>query len=468
MTRFSRSKFGGKKRAPVWSLALTVLLMAMLSCSFPGLSTSTPTASPFIPTAANPTSSQNLLPATRTPIIPTFTLAPTKTVAPTSTKAPTLTPTLAFNFTLQRQASQVFFGSAEPLQPVNSDAPQPFPNGFLVNTDQSGQALLRGMIDGEQCHIFLFFATKLQKKACPQSSFTSGNASCVEEGSTVFENCRNHLITTPSGAAQLLGTWASVTYMADSQASVYVVLKGSIEVQPVRRIRGYQMASNTTVNAGEFYYTAPDNVMAQDPDLPGRRAHPVDRLPSLLQIYPAMNQYLQVIFDTSKQSNLNFPDPNLLTGPADLVTHISTYQYTRNSISRLPTLAGAQFVYLPLRIMVTNRGGTDTGAFKIAVQGRTANSGTFSRPFFLNGDPQTYYINVDNLPPGGQEEFTGFVAFLGEQPNTTAWVTAEADSCSGDELMPEYCRVQEYDENNNVSNELKAPLTNFAQNFAYP
>jgi hypothetical protein len=468
MTHLSRSRNRHPKRPPLWSLAVTVLMISMLSCSLAGSNAPSPTASLPIATIANPTGNPNVLAATITPIIPTLTLAPTKTAAPTSTKVPTLTPTLAFNFTLQRQADQVFFGSAEPLQPVTGDAPQPFPNGFLVNTDQSGQALLQGMIDGEQCHIFLFFTTRLQKKACPQSSFTSGNASCVEEGSTVFENCRNHLITTPSGAAQLLGTWASVTYMADSQASVYVVLKGSIEVQPVRRIRGYQMASSTTVNAGEFYYTAPDNVMAQDPDLPGRKAHPVDRLPSLLQIYPAMNQYLQVIYDTSKKSNLNFPDPNLLTGPADLVTQIFPYRYTRNSILQLPNLAGAQFVYLPLRIVVTNRGGADTGAFKIAVQGRTANSGTFSRPFFLNGDPQTYYVNVENLPPGGQEEFNGFVAFLGEEPNTTAWVTAEADSCSGDELMPDYCRVQEYDEKNNVSNELRAPLTNFAQNLAYP
>jgi hypothetical protein len=468
LTRTSRSKFGDKKPASLWALALTVLLISMLSSSCAGFNAPSPTASPIIESAANPTSSPNVLPATRTPIIPTFTLAPTKTVAPTSTKAPTLTPALAFNFTLQRQANQVFFGSAEPLQPVNSDAPQPFPNGFLVNTDQSGQALLQGMIEGEQCHIFLFFTTKLQKKACSQSSFSSGNASCVEEGSTVFENCRNHLITTPSGAAQLLGTWASVTYMADSQASVYVVLKGSIEVQPVRRIQGYQMASSTTVNAGEFYYTAPDNVMAQDPDLPGRRAHPVDRLPSLLQIYPAMDQYLQVIYDTSKKSNLDFPDPNLLTGPADLVTQVSTYRYTRNSIQQLLNQPGQRYTYLPLRIVVTNRGGTDSGAFKIAVQGRTANSDPFSRPFFLNGDPQSYYVNVDNLPPGGQEEFTGFVGFLGGEPNTTAWVTAEADSCSGDELMPDYCRVQEYDERNNVSNELRASLTNFTQNNAYP
>jgi hypothetical protein len=468
MTRLSRTKYGGKKPASLWTLTLTVLLISMLSSSCAGSNVPSPTASPSIPSPVSPTNSPNVLPATRTPIIPTFTLAPTKTVAPTSTKAPTLTPTLAFNFTLQRQANQVFFGSAEPLQPVNSDASQPFPNGFLVNTDQSGQALLQGMIDGEQCHIFLFSTTKLQKKACPQSSFTSGNASCVEEGSTVFENCRNHLITTPSGAAQLLGTWASVTYMADSQASVYVVLKGSIQVQPVQRIRGYQMGRATTVKAGEFYYTAPNGVMVQDPDLPGRNAHPIDRLASLLQIYPEMNQYLQPIFDTSKKSDLEFPNPDLLTGPADLVTQVSTYRYSSDSTRQLLSLLAQGFTYLPLRIVVTNRGGSDTGPFKIAIQGRTANSDTFTRPFFLNGDPQSYYINVDNLPPGGQAGFNGFVGFLGGEPNMTAWVTAEADSCYGDELMPDYCRVQEYDESNNTSNELKGALTNFAQNFAYP
>jgi hypothetical protein len=460
MKRFSHTKFPHSQPVPAWAFALLVLLVATLSCSIFSPSTQTPSSSTPIPFAVNPT--RTLTAATRPPFTPTFTLAPP------ATKTPTLTPTLAPNFTLQRQADQVFFGAADPLQPVNSDAPQPFPDGFLVNTDQSGQALLQGEIDGEQCHIFLFFTTKLQKKACPQSSFTSGNASCVEEGSTVFENCRNHLITTPSGAAQLLGTWASVTYLAESQASVYVVLKGSIRIQPVTTIQGFQMARPTDVNAGEFYYTAPDNVMGLDPDLPGRAVHPVERLASLLQIYPAMDQYLQPIFDTSKKSNLNFPDPNLLTGPADLVTQISAYRYSRNSILQLLNQPALLYSYLPLRILVTNQGGSDTGPFKIAVRGRTAISAEAPRPFFLNGDPQGYYINVDNLPPGGQAEYTGFVAFLGGHPDTNAWVTAEADSCSGDELMPDYCRVQEYDERNNVSNVLIAPLTNFAQNNPYP
>lgn len=448
MKWLSQLKFSAKKQVPLWVFVLIALPMVTTSC-----------ASPASPTLTQPVS-------TITPT--THTSAPPRTIAPTVTKPPTLTPTLAANFTLQSQANQVFFGPSEPLQPVNSTAPQPFPDGFLVNTDQSGQALLQGEIEGEQCHIFLFSTTKLQKKACPQSSFTSGNASCVEEGSTVFEDCRNHLITTPSGAAQLLGTWASVTYLPDSQASVYVVLKGTVRIQPVSRMQGFVMAGSTDVNAGEFYYTAPDGVMASHPDLPGRAVHPVDRLPGLLQIYPEMDQYLQPIFNTSEKSGLTFPQPNLLTGPADLVAQIFPYRYTADSILRLQSQARQLYTYLPLRIVVTNIGGTETGAFKIAVQGRTENSPTAPRPFFLNGDPRSTYINVENLPPGGQAEYTGFVGFLNGQPNSTAWVTAEADSCSGDEFMPDYCRVQEYNEKNNVSNEINAPLLNFAENNAYP
>lgn len=444
------------------ALTFSVLFIALVSCS-----SQRPTT---IPPSSTPARSQNTPIASSTPTNPPVTIAPTKTTAPTSTRAPTLTPTLAFNFTLQRQTAQVFLGTAEPLDAVNNDNPQPFPDGFLVNTDQSGQALLQGFIEGEQCKIFLFSTTKLQKKACPQSSFTGGNASCIEEGSAVFENCRNHLITTPSGAAQLLGTWASVTYLAQNQATVYVVLKGSVQIQPVTRMRDYQMASGTLVNAGEFYYTAPDGVMAQNPDLPGRRTYSIDRLPSLLQIYPALNQYLQPISNTSKKSDLNFPDPNLLTGPADLVTRVSSYRYNSRSILELQNQLGGQTTYLPLQITVTNRGGSDSGAFKIAVQGRTENSGDFSRAFLLNGNPNSYYINVDNLPPGGQAVFSGFVAFYDQEPNTTAWVTAEADSCSGDEFMPKNCRVQEYDESNNVSNVLRGSLVSYSrlENTPYP
>jgi len=55
------------------------------------------------------------------------------------------------------------------------------------------------------------------------------------------------------------------------------------------------------------------------------------------------------------------------------------------------------------------------------------------------------------LAPGEQITFNGDVLFRVSLDGETVSLTAVADSCSGDEFKPAYCRVEESDEENNES-----------------
>jgi hypothetical protein len=65
------------------------------------------------------------------------------------------------------------------------------------------------------------------------------------------------------------------------------------------------------------------------------------------------------------------------------------------------------------------------------------------------------------LPAGREVTFVGTVNFSAEERGATVSLTATADSCSGDELMPEYCRVAESNERNNESRLISMTLPPF-------
>jgi hypothetical protein len=372
--------------------------------------------------------------------------------APSPTE--TLTPTeIEFTFTLARQFDGVFSGSADPLQPFSGDDPLPFPEGSLVLTDSSGEGLLEGDLEGKRCRIFVFSSTRMQKKACARATFESGNISCVEEGSATFSECSNHLVTTASGALQLVGSFAMVTYLPDSQVSVFMVSDGEALVRPVMDAESYEMGNETRLTAGNFYYTAPDPVLPSISGLPSRQPLAFDRLPALLQQYDLFN-WIDRASVRSEEVNVSFPDPELVFGPPDLVIEIETFEPAEGA----GFIFAPDRVYLPVRATVTNRGGSPAEIFKLSVFAESTD-GNFLRPFQVPGQEEGFYpFTVEPLPPGGQVVFEGWVSFSPELKGQPAQIQSVVDSCSGEEFAPENCRIDEYDEENNLSNLLEVTI----------
>lgn len=392
---------------------------------------------------------------TPTPIIRQQITLPPEQVEPTREPSPLPEATPTAVFTLQQRAVQVFMGPELPPDPVNGSQALPFPEGFFVSTDASGEALLEGELEGQVCRIFVFLDTRLQKKACPRSTFESGNVSCVEEGTAVFDRCRNHLVSTPSGEAQLIGTRVAATYLPSQQASIYIVMEGEINVR-ARRISGQDSWTRARrVQAGQFYYTAPDDMLVDIPGAPAREPLSIDQLPAIMQVYP-IAPWLDRLQTAGRGAEYPFPDPKLLTSATDLVIEVLPGRWESAYIKLAASLS--DFVYTPVRVIVTNRGGLPSGPFKVALYGRSE-LGDFLRPFFVRGDPQTYYaFQDDGLGPGERVEFTGAVGFLSARVGERAQVYAEADSCAGEEFVPAECRIVEYAEENNRSEEMEVIL----------
>ncbi len=385
--------------------------------------------------------------------LPGATFTPTVVVTPelTITIPPTLTPTPSADFSITRQTSGVFFGLNTQLDLLDTNLPQPFPEEFRVSTDETGEALLLGRGELESCRIFVFLNSTIQKKACPKANFQGGNASCVEEGSVSFQNCRDHFVSTPSGELQLLGTWAVVTYLSDSQATIATVSEGTVEFTPVLDTDQQTMGPSIQIGAGEFAYTAPDEVMRSIPGLPSRSPQSIERLPALLQGYDIL-PWLDQVERRATQANVPFPNPQVLTGGPDLVVQVESRPY--DDVLRERMLSGEDLFYTPIRITIYNRGGQTAEIFKISADGR-ASDGTYGRPLEVIGQDSAFYAFVQqDMTPGGEIILDGAVGFPNEILGQEVRIVITVDSCAGEEFVEPYCRVSEQNENNNTSEPL--------------
>lgn len=414
-------------------VAFLALSVSTIACHFPGIDSGTPQAVRTRP----PQAATESVPATLPPEIDT--------------------PTPDFAFQIQRQAAQVLVGPADPLSELISNDALPFPEGDLVTTDQQGEALISGELEGEQCRIIVFFDTQLRKSACPESDLASGNASCLEAGSAVFQNCANHLIMTPSGNAQLVGTWVQVFYLPAEGVTAYIVADGRVQVQPIDQQA--QPGSWTMLQPGEFYYTTPDLSKPAVPGLPRRQAVSWDRLPALVQFYD-LTDWIGRGEARATRGGLPFRDPKSLTGAADLIVsaEIANPQERGFPLDWYNRLS-SNYYKIPIRMRITNRGGSPTGEFKLSAEGGTADN-WFLRPLAGENQPQEgYYAYVkEGIPPGGELLMYGMIVIVDPVLASQAMsFIITVDSCAGDEIFTNYCRVDEADEENNLSGRLEVP-----------
>ena len=102
---------------------------------------------------------------------------------------------------------------------------------------------------------------------------------------------------------------------------------------------------------------------------------------------------------------------------------------------------------VPIQVVVKNQGDTEAGIFKVSTE-YTYSRGTFAVPFTVPRQNNIWYPYTKKpLLPGGEVMFEGTVTI--STKNEKISLTAIADSCSGDEFMPKYCRIKESNEINN-------------------
>lgn len=113
-------------------------------------------------------------------------------------------------------------------------------------------------------------------------------------------------------------------------------------------------------------------------------------------------------------------------------------------------------VILPIRVVVGNQGDAAAGRFKVAAE-YTRSAGTFAVAFTVPGH-DIWYPYVSSLAAAGARELRGSLTFHPAARGETVLLRVIADSCSGDEFMPTYCRVDESNESNNASRTVSVSL----------
>ena len=144
--------------------------------------------------------------------------------------------------------------------------------------------------------------------------------------------------------------------------------------------------------------------------------------------------------------------PACPTGDPDLVAVIDTIGS--------PTVNAAGSVELPVRVVVSNIGTGGARTFKVSVSySEVADPGGFVVAFTVPGQTNNWYpMTSSTLAAGASVTFDGILTFHPSVRGVSVDITALADSCSGDEFAPAFCRVEESDETNNESNTITEAL----------
>jgi len=136
------------------------------------------------------------------------------------------------------------------------------------------------------------------------------------------------------------------------------------------------------------------------------------------------------------------PEPQPTLPPDLVVTAVETGPATINPEGG---------VEVPIRVVVKNQGDAEADIFKVSTE-YTGPSGTFLVPFTVPGQGDIWYpYSSAPLGPGSDVTFAGNVTFQSALQGQTISLKALADSCAGEEFVPDFCRVEESNEGNNES-----------------
>jgi hypothetical protein len=169
----------------------------------------------------------------------------------------------------------------------------------------------------------------------------------------------------------------------------------------------------------------------------------------------------KTVADTNIQPQPLPPGRSVVPSGPDLVVTFFTPEGT-------PKVAGGH-IELRMALGVKNQGNATAGIFKVAVECTVTQdpsrrrgafpSGPFPVPFSGDGPIVEWYAYTSGpLVPRGNWYFKRKVIFPVGVRGVSVTLRAITDSCVGDELMPEYCRVKESNEGNNRSTPVPVTL----------
>jgi hypothetical protein len=143
--------------------------------------------------------------------------------------------------------------------------------------------------------------------------------------------------------------------------------------------------------------------------------------------------------------------PTAEVAQADLIV-------TRLEVTGTPVVVGDR-IEVPFLVEVRNQGVAPAAIFKVAVEYARPGADFLSVAFAVPGDRDTTYpFSRVPLTTGRSTVFAGRLRLPISERGARLSVRAFADSCWGDEFLPEYCRVRESDERNNRSRTISLSL----------
>jgi hypothetical protein len=131
---------------------------------------------------------------------------------------------------------------------------------------------------------------------------------------------------------------------------------------------------------------------------------------------------------------------------------------TSFEITGAPIIDSENRIVLPVRVIVKNQGDADADVFKVSTSymgSRETHVVAFTVP---KRSHPWYPYTWDSLEAGAELSLDGTVTFDPSLHDTTVALFAYADSCSGEEFMPSYCRIDESNEGNNQSKSVSVDL----------
>jgi uncharacterized repeat protein (TIGR01451 family) len=195
----------------------------------------------------------------------------------TPTGVPTAVPTLEVEVpaTVNRELDIVWAGPDPSTLSRLEDDPLPLPAGGWVSTDDAGEALVKF---AEQCKIYIFQASGLQKSWCPKSASLSGNVNCLYEGAVAYLNqCAPKLVTQTEGAQVLGGDWMAMIHLPENPAETVVLsFVGQARIEPVLDRDAYTLGESVPVPAQYFWFSTPGLTADPIAGLAAREPHPFD------------------------------------------------------------------------------------------------------------------------------------------------------------------------------------------------